>query len=245
MSGQKMRPIRFYCETIEQLSILDPVESNHLSRVLRLSVGASVELFDGQGTLAKGIVEQVRRDEVTIRTIETTQCPPADTGNIILAVSFAKGQRFDWLVEKCTELGADHIAAVQFERTVKLGNAASLQRLSKITIAAAKQCGRICLPKLTGPKNLKETVAGLQADYSDCNFIYGSCDAKPLTGEQPFLLKRNVVVFIGPEGGFTEPEINYFKSLTASAVCINKNVLRIETAAIAFCSLLSGRQIFQ
>ena len=137
-----MRAIRFYCETIEQLSILDPVESNHLSRVLRLPPGAPVELFDGQGTLAKGIVEQVHRNEVTIRTIEITQCPPASTGNIILAVSFAKGQRFDWLVEKCTELGANHIAAVQFERTVKLGSAASLQRLSKITIAAAKQCGR-------------------------------------------------------------------------------------------------------
>ena len=240
-----MRPVRFYCESIQPLSILDPVESHHLNRVLRLSAGAPVELFDGQGTLANGVVEQIRRNRVTIRTTDITHSPPADTGNIILAVSFAKGQRFDWLVEKCTELGADHIAAVQFERTVKLGNAASLQRLCKITIAAAKQCGRVYLPKLTGPKNLQETVAGLQADYPDCDFIYGSPDAKPFTKEQPVPLERNVVVFIGPEGGFTESEINYFKSLKASAVCVNNNILRIETAAIAFCSLLSGRQFFQ
>ena len=238
-----MRPVRFYCESIQPLSILDPVDSHHLNRVLRLSAGAPVELFDGQGTLANGVVEQIRRNRVTIRTTDITHSPPADTGNIILAVSFAKGQRFDWLVEKCTELGADHIAAVQFERTVKLGNAASLQRLSKIAIAAAKQCGRLCLPKLTGPKNLKETVTCLQADYPDCNFMYGSPDGTALTQDPHVSLDRNVIVFVGPEGGLMESEIDYLESLKASAVCINKNVLRIETAAVAFCSLFAEKQI--
>lgn len=237
-----MRLVRFYCESIEPRTILDPVESNHLSRVLRLSVGASVELFDGNGTLAQGTVDQIQRNQVTIRVTQRTQTPPRNSGKVILAVSYAKGQRFDWLVEKCTELGADHIAAVQFDRTVKLGNDKTLQRLSKITIAAAKQCGRVFLPKLTGPAKLKETVETLRSEYPRCPLIYGSPDGKP----RPEIMKPTAadgtITFIGPEGGFTDTEVDYFESIGASPVSINQNILRVETAAIAFCTLFGQHQ---
>lgn len=236
-----MRPVRFYCESIEPQSLLDPVESNHLSRVLRLSVGSSVELFDGKGTLAWGTVEHIQKNRVQIQVTKRKQATQDNTGNIILAVSFAKGQRFDWLVEKCTELGADHIAAVQFERTVKLGNATSVQRLSRITISAAKQCERLCLPKLTGPAKLKETADYLRSEYPHSIMLYGSPDGKSSAEFFKVPTKEDVVVFIGPEGGFSESEIDYFDSLEAVPVSINKNILRIETAAVAFCSLL--RQI--
>lgn len=237
-----MRHVRFYCESIEPRSILDPVESTHLSRVLRVSVGASVELFDGKGMLAQGTVEQIHRNQVTIRVTEMTQTTSSESGKVILAVSFAKGQRFDWLVEKCTELGADHIAAVQFERTVKLGNPAALQRLSKITLSAAKQCGCLFLPKLTGPAKLKETVVALYSEYPQSMLIYGSPNGKPLSEIIQPPHKENTIVFIGPEGGLAPTEIDYLESLKASAVSINKNILRVETAAVAFCSLLSQKQ---
>lgn len=234
-----MRLVRFYCQSIEPKAVLDPVESNHLSRVLRLSVGAAVELFDGNGTLAQGTVEQIQRNQVTVRVTQSTHTPPRDAGKIILGVSYAKGQRFDWLVEKCTELGADHIAAVQFDRTVKLGNDKALQRLSKITIAAAKQCGRVFLPKLTGPAKLTETVEALRLEYPRNTWIYGSPDGGPLAETMNSPNAPGRIVFIGPEGGFTEAETDYFRSLGASAVSINENILRVETAAVAFCALLS------
>ena len=113
----------------------------------------------------------------------------------------------------------------------------------QITIAAVKQCGRLFLPKLTGPEKLKETVAYLQSDYPNCTFIYGSPDAQPIAKVKVISPESNTVVFIGPEGGFSNFEIDYFKSLKASAVSINKNILRVETAAVAFCSLLSEKQI--
>ncbi len=238
-----MRTVRFYCQTIDPLSLLDSVESHHLSRVLRLPVGAAVELFDGQGTLAEGVVENITRQQVTIRTGRTEHNTPRQQGRIILAVSFAKGQRFDWLVEKCTELGVDHIAAVQFERTVKLGKASSLQRLEKITLSAAKQSGRLFLPDLTGPDKLKATVESLQSRYPTCQFIYGDPDATICPDSVPRPAPLDTVILIGPEGGFTTSETNYLNSLNALPVRINDNVLRVETAATAFCSLLAHQRM--
>ena len=237
-----MRTVRFYCETIEQTSVLDSVESHHLSRVLRLPVGAAVELFDGHGTLAKGIVETITRQQVTLRTDRIEQNAPRQQGRIILAVSFAKGQRFDWLVEKCTELGVDHIAAVQFERTVKLGKASSVQRLEKITLSAAKQSGRLFLPVLTGPEKLKATVKSLQSRYPACQFIYGDPEATIGPDIMTRSTTTDTAVLIGPEGGFTEDETNYLNSLNATPVRINDHVLRVETAATAFCSLLAHQR---
>lgn len=234
-----MRPVRFYCESIEPLSVLDPVESNHLSRVLRLSVGAAVELFDGQGTLAEAVVEQIRRNSVALRVTAQTCTAPRSNGRILLAVSFAKGQRFDWLVEKCTELGADHIAAVQFERTVKLGTSAALNRLSKITVSAAKQCGRLVLPKLTGPATLQETLRTLQNLYPGHVLLYGSPDGPSLAALSDIPPAADRLVIIGPEGGLASSETAALNALNAMPACINDNVLRVETAAVAFCALLA------
>lgn len=233
-----MRLVRFHSESIESRTVLDPVESSHLSRVLRLSAGDAVELFDGKGTLAQGTVEQVGKNQVTVQVTQRTYTPPRDRGAVILAVSYAKGQRFDWLVEKCTELGADHIAAVQFDRTVKLGNDKALQRLSKITIAAAKQCGRVWLPKLTGPAKLQPTVDALFCDYPNCTRVYGSPAGKPLSDVIHSPQDTDTVIFIGPEGGFTDAELDAFEAMNAAPAGINSNILRVETAAVAFCAIL-------
>ena len=237
-----MRTVRFFCETIEPTSVLDPVESHHLSRVLRLPVGAAVELFDGRGTLADGVVETIARQAVTIGTRGVKHQARRQTGRIILAVSFAKGQRFDWLVEKCTELGVDHIAAVQFERTVKLGKASSLGRLEKITLSAAKQSGRLFLPALTGPEKLKTTVEMLRSRYPDCQLIYGAPEATNCSDIMTRSAATDTVIFIGPEGGFTNDEIDSLNAFNATAARINENVLRVETAAAAFCSLLAAQR---
>jgi 16S rRNA (uracil1498-N3)-methyltransferase len=115
-----MRTLRVYCETLESnQAVLDGVESRHLSKVLRLGPGDEIEVFDGKGLLANAVVEHLSRDSVLLRLVKKTQIPPKTSGRVILAVSIAKGERFDWMIEKCTELGADHIAAVQYDRTVK------------------------------------------------------------------------------------------------------------------------------
>jgi len=231
--------MRFYCESIHTESFLDPAESGHLCRVLRAKKGTPLELFDGQGTLAEGIVERVDKKRTTVCVQKIMRTPAPTSGRIILAVSFAKGQRFDWLVEKCTELGVDHIAAVQFERTVKLGKHTALERYRKIAIAAAKQSKRLFLPALTGPGKLPDTMASLIRQYPQRHLLYGDPNGVPFPALPSMKDGQDCIIIVGPEGGLSENEQILLGKNNASGVMINRNILRIETAAIAFCAILS------
>ena len=231
--------MRFYCEKIDTESFLDPVESSHLCRVLRASKGTPVELFDGQGTLAEGIVERADKKRTAVRVQKISSTPSQMTGRMILAVSFAKGQRFDWLVEKCTELGVDHIAAVQFERTVKLGRNTALERYRKITIAAAKQSKRLFLPEIAGPEKFPETLDALVDRYPQAVLLYGDPKGVPPADVAALNEGQDCIVVIGPEGGLSENELAFLSTKNFTGVMINRNILRIETAAVAFCAAVA------
>lgn len=235
---------RFYCHEIAgDKAVLDAIETHHLFNVLRLGRGESIEIFDGLGRTATGTIESISKKETFIK-ISAIQIHPVPKSRIILAVSMAKSQRFDFLIEKCTELGADHIAAVQFERTVKQGKRTSLERYAKICISAAKQSGRAFLTRLSGPSSLLKTMELLQKEYPHALWIYGEKNSQI----RPFQPKPaccsdssgGIVAVIGPEGGLTETEQKSLQENDALGVCINPNILRIETAAIAFCSLLAA-----
>jgi 16S rRNA (uracil1498-N3)-methyltransferase len=238
-----MRTARCYCQDIQSESFLSPSESNHLCRVLRAEKGTTVELFDGHGTLAWGTVEHSDKKKAVIQVQQTDHVPPPPNPRIILAVSFAKGQRFDWLIEKCTELGVDHIAAVQFEHTVKLGKASAMDRYHKIAITAAKQCRRLYLPRITGPEKLGPTLDGLINQYPENTLLFGDLNGQKFSDSQALKNTLDRVIIIGPEAGLSNNESKRMQELGASGVLVNRNILRIETAAIAFCAVLAASRI--
>lgn len=238
-----MRIPRCYCQQIESESVLDPFESSHLCRVLRAQNGSLVELFDGKGTLACGSVIDNSKKKTVIAVDHIEQSLPRQSKRIILAVSLAKGQRFDWLIEKCTELGADHIGVVQFEHTVKLGKASVLDRYQKIAITAANQSRRLHLPQITGPAKFDPTLETLMSQYPDCDLVFGDPQGEPLERCITADGDRDRIIVIGPEAGLSETELQRMNERGASGVLINKNILRIETAAIAFCAVLAANRI--
>ncbi len=235
--------MRFYCESIDTESFLDSVESNHLCRTLRAKKGVSLELFDGRGTLAEGVVQRVDKKRTVVRAQKIARTQPATTGRIILAVSFAKGQRFDWLIEKCTELGVDHIAAVQFERTVKRGKNTALERYRKISIAAAKQSKRLFLPEITGPEKFRAALDLLIEQYPKSFLLYGDPKGISLSDLSAVKDEQDRIIVIGPEGGFSENEVALLAANNASGVMISRNILRIETAAISFCAIAATTRL--
>lgn len=233
-----MRKVRCYCELIQAQSILDETESGHLCRVMRAKKETPVELIDGRGTLAVGRLVQADKKQAVIAVDHTEHMPPSDK-RLILAVSFAKGQRFDSLVEKCTELGVDHIVAVQFERSVKQGSASGMKRYRKISIAAAKQSGRLFLPDISGPLPLAQALADLNNHYPQSATLFGDPSADSIIEISDLKTQHDIIVVIGPEGGMTETETKLLQSHGGRGVSVNKNVLRIETAATAFCAILN------
>jgi 16S rRNA (uracil1498-N3)-methyltransferase len=236
-----MRTLRFFCDDLlhGDRATLDQTQSRHLSKVLRLRVGDNIEVFDGKGLLAEAIIEVIDRDHTTVRLHKRIHIPAKTSGRVILAVSIAKGERFDWMIEKCTELGIDHIAAVHYDRTVKMGKDSAFDRYHKIALAAAKQCGRLHLPLLTGPASLEQTYANLRTLYPDAQLFFGDSEGQMFTPNTDIHKRSDVIVCIGPEGGISDTERLYFSDVKACPVCVNPNILRIETAAAAFAAVLA------
>lgn len=235
---------RFYCTEIKDsfFELPDP-EAHHLASVLRLKPGQKVELFDGAGTLGVARITDIAPHKVSLRIENSYIFPKPHPKQIIIAASIAKHERFDWLISKCTELGADRICPVLFERTVKQSkNPKALQRWQNLSIAAAKQCRRIFLPKIDSPSPLQEVLKLLKEDFPKARFFFGSLDEKiPSLIDLPFS-NSDMIALIGPEGGLTEDELTLLKSYNAQPVRLTDTILRVETAAITFTAILSTKR---
>jgi len=235
---------RFYCDSIIEGQVqLEPDQAHHLANVLRLEPGQPVVLFDGKGTLAQAVITDIKRKAVTLEVEDILKEDARTTGRIVIAASIAKGRRFDWAITKCTELGVDHIAAVAFERTVKLAKGPSvLDRYHKLALAATKQCGRVFLPKITGPCDLSEILLSLKKDYPEAHLVFGTLnpDAKRIC-KLP-TSDEDIIAFVGPEGGLTEQEESLLKAAGARKVQLTDTTLRIETAAFAFAAILCANR---
>jgi 16S rRNA (uracil1498-N3)-methyltransferase len=235
---------RFYCPLISApVSELTGPEAHHLTGVLRLGKNDRVELFDGAGKLAAAVVQSTGGDKVTLAVENIEYVQPRQGGRIIIAASIAKAGRFDWLITKCTELGVDRVIPVIFERTVKQPkNSKIVNRWTNLAISAAKQCRRLFLPVIDKPRPLPDALALLKKDYPAARFLFGSPspDCLPLVNH-PFGTD-DVIAFIGPEGGLTDEETTFLRNNGAVAVRLTDTVLRIETAAIAFASILAAQR---
>jgi 16S rRNA (uracil1498-N3)-methyltransferase len=234
---------RFYCDSIDGPKVeLKGTEAHHLA-VLRLNAGDKVELFDGLGGLATATVSAIRKNVVTLEIKDVRRSELPKSRRIIIAVSVPKGERFDWLIEKCTELGVERISPVIFERTVRQpANPKALDRWMNLAVSAAKQCKRLFLPQIDPPMNLQDCLEAIKKDSPDCRIIAGgmSGDCPSLAG-QPFG-RNDVAALIGPEGGFTESEEAFLKSQDVQFVRLSDTILRTETAAIAFAAILAAQR---
>ncbi len=239
-----MQASRFYSQSITHgRHTLSPTESHHLISVLRGKIGDSVELFDGRGGLAPAVVVSIRKGDAVVEIDHVHRAVRPACPKIILAAAVAKGQRFDWMLGKCTELGVDHIALVNYERSVRAGKESACGRYADMTIAAAKQCRRLFLPAISGPHTLPQTLVELQRQYPGASLLFGSVadGSKPITHIAP--ITGDVVVFVGPEGGLTESEEKLLLDNRVIPVRIAVHILRTETAAVAFAAVLESLRL--
>jgi 16S rRNA (uracil1498-N3)-methyltransferase len=243
---------RFYCEVLKgQAAELTGGEAHHLFNVCRLKTGDKVELFDGAGILATALIEKATSKSVLLKIVDLKKIEKPDKPEIVIAVSPPKGERFDWLMEKCTEFGVDRIIPVIFERTIKQPkNPKAVERWRNIAIAAAKQCRRIFLPQIDTPMTLSEVLSVLKKQHNEAEILVGSLESKsPALITKQFgtkLVRRSaseggdVIAFIGPEGGITEAEKALLEDYGAKSVRLTDTILRVETAALAFAAILSA-----
>jgi 16S rRNA (uracil1498-N3)-methyltransferase len=240
-----MNLIRFYCNPITRPSVeLSGSEAHHLSSVRRLDKGDKVELFDGAGAVAAATIAASSNKRVSLLVDEIKILPKPPQAQIVIAVSIAKGSRFDWVIEKCTELGVGRISPIIFERTVKQPKNVNItSRWNNLAIAAAKQSGRVFLPQIDAPAVLTDAIKLLKKDFPQGQFLLGSPSS-----EVPFLINQSpacngVIALVGPEGGLTGQEQMFLEDNGVQSVRFADTILRIETAAVAFASILAAQQL--
>jgi 16S rRNA (uracil1498-N3)-methyltransferase len=221
---------RFYCPEppAEGRATLVGDDARHLALVRRLKVGQVVELFDGRGSAYRAEIREIGRDRVELAVGErlperTAAC------ELTLATAVPKGERFDWLVEKATELGVARLVPLRTIRSVVDPRAAKLERLRKVVIEASKQCGRSRVMELGRPMEWGEY---LEAESAPVRLL-AHPGGRPAAAWPRAPRGGRAALVIGPEGGFTEEEVEPAISLGWTAVDLGPTILRVETAGLA------------
>lgn len=229
-----------------QLVTLDGAEAHHLLHVMRAAIADVVTLFDGSGAEFTAVVESRARSAVTLRVMQRRKIDRELPISLAVGVALPKGDRQRWLVEKLTELGVTTLVPLETERGVAQPAAAARERLCRAVVEACKQCGRNRLMVISEPRPWREWLS------SDLHSPAGptALEARAAAGGRRLvahpggvlLPQRDVtrplptMLAIGPEGGFTGPEIAAATAAGWQIVDLGPRILRVETAAIALAS---------
>jgi 16S rRNA (uracil1498-N3)-methyltransferase len=226
---------RFYCPAppVDGRLILEGDEARHLIRVRRVEQGETVELFDGRGTAYRAEVSALGRDRVDLTILGFAPSGRRAACRLTLASAVPKGDRFDWLVEKATELGVARLIPLVTERSVVDPRSAKLDRLRRVVIEAAKQCHRDVLMDLDPPTPWARLVSSVAMGVKLLAHPGGMPAASSGVARG-----SSAILAIGPEGGFTDGEVERAVGAGWRTVDLGPTILRVETAGLAGCSTL-------
>ncbi|OGS20726.1 MAG: hypothetical protein A2252_02090 [Elusimicrobia bacterium RIFOXYA2_FULL_39_19] len=224
--------------------IKDSEEFNHLTRVLRVKEGEKIVLFDGAGRQYKAKIEALEKDSISGAVLEETVSQKRKY-TVNLYPALINADRFEMLLEKATELGVDSITPVITEHTVIKVSQEKIQskmlRWQKIMVSAAKQCMIPFIPQVLPAGKFMDLIQ--KTDKTALNII--AYESEPTENSLKKLLTTyqltnlsTINLFLGPEGGYTEKEIELAKYNGLKTFSLGKNVLRAETAAIACLSII-------
>lgn len=227
----------FHCPDLTPAFIeLPEEEAHHAMNVLRLTVGSTIGLLDGKGTFAEAEVLEATRRKYTARVMRKEVEAPERRARIHLAVAPTKQMdRFEWFLEKATEIGVDRITPVFTHRTER--NKLRQDRMQKVLVGAMKQSRRKWLPQLDEPRRLKEltTIPAPQK-------FFGWCEGDHASLTTAYDQMKDALLLIGPEGDFTPEEAELLLSNGFQAVSLGKARLRTETAAVVACTWMNFAQ---
>jgi 16S rRNA (uracil1498-N3)-methyltransferase len=227
--------IIFYSQNINDgVAKLTNDECQHCSKVLRKRMGDDVYFTDGEGHLYKGTIGLISKKEVEIVSLEEieNQNTPHRIG---IAISPTKNiDRFEWFLEKATEIGITDIYPFLSKRSER--KVIKPERLERRMIAAMKQSKNLHKPTLHPLMSLKEVVSD---DLGFDNKYIAHCMEPESALQKLYTSGSGAIVLIGPEGDFTEDEVSLAAANKWTEVSLGKSRLRTETAGLVACHLLN------
>lgn len=213
----------------KQIVTLTSDEARHLREVLRLKPGDEVQVFDGAGKEFRAIVLNARRESAELELKdEINSARPESPLQLTLAVALLKGEKFDLVVQKGTELGVNRFVPLTTRYAdIRLRDEADaakrVARWQRIALEAAKQCGRAVVPEISTPIPFDSVIK------EDSCLMFAERGGKPLNTD---LKTRTLVAVVGSEGGWSDEELEQARAANVQIVTLGGRVLRAETAAI-------------
>jgi 16S rRNA (uracil1498-N3)-methyltransferase len=233
---------------------LQAEEARHLADVLRLKPGDDAFVFDGEGREYRCLVVEEGRDRRSSNGVlleiseEVSPARPESALQLTLCVALLKGEKFDLVVQKTTELGVWKIVPVLTKfADIRLKDSADgvrrTMRWKRIALEAAKQSGRARVPLIEAPSVFNTLVETIVAEESERKVIFSEREGRGFdeTVTQWTSTPLSMTAMIGPEGGWAHEEISQARACGWSIITLGGRTLRAETAAIAVAALLQHR----
>lgn len=203
--------------------------ARRLREVLRIRAGATLSVFDGSGGEREARVAQMTAGAVVLTLGGSLPAAPEPPVRVVIACAFPKASRGDWLVEKATEIGVAQLVPLEADRAVMHPGEGRFARWQRIAVEAAEQCGRALIPLVGGepPADALLVVGDPDTDIT----IREAIEALPSPPSA-------IVLHIGPEGGWTQAELDAFDARGALRCSMGPRLMRVETAAIVAAAQL-------
>lgn len=217
---------RFYIANLGEGTVSLPTEVRRHANALRVSEGDTIQLFDGKTCY------NARFKGVTAELLGKSEHNTQTSAQLTLAVSWPKGSRGDWLVEKATELNVTTIIPLTTKHTIVIPSLSKIKRLQQLAITACEQSGRTTIPTITEVQTLANVLA--KKNEFDA-FVVGDSQ-----GRSQIPNAKRILILVGPEGGFSTEELHAINQAGAVSVRAAHTTLRTETAAIALLTLANN-----
>ena len=219
-----------------QIKIVDKNLVEQWRRVLRMAPGVEMILCDNSGLEFKGRLMEYESDGAVVSILGSKEGENKVEKEVILACSVLKKDNFEWVAQKATELGVSKIVPVLADNSVKQN--LRMDRLEKIVREASEQSERVVLPEVCDVQSLEDALSMMPQK----TFVLETHLKSPVLyfrsitqGEGGSL--DSLGFLVGPEGGWSEEEIAFFKERGVEMVTLGPQILRAETAAISVCAL--------
>lgn len=224
---------------VERRAVVSGPERHHLVDVLRVRLGERFLATDGRGREYLLEVSSVDRDALMAKTLEEHRHPPGPGRAVALAIAPPKGGRMEVAVEKTVECGVGKIVPIRTERSVvkSRDDSGRVERWRRVACSAVAQSGLAYIPEISAVRAFREVLE--EASSSGTVLLaHPGLTAKSVAGALAGVLGAPVTLFVGPEGGFTDDELDEATRFGAIPVSLGPTRLRTETAAIVAVALV-------
>lgn len=231
---------RIFVEEITDELKISGDDAHHLAYSLRAKRGDKIIAVDKAGNCAEIELTDFDKETITARRVGDVRKISAEK-KIILADCLPKQNRFENIIEKATELGVEKIIPLISERTIMRPRDGKLERWQRIVKEAAEQCARDTIPEIETVRELDDWLKEISPLNDDTLFLFCWESERDTTVREVLSVNsdKNIVVLIGPEGGFSEREVSEIKSAGGVSVTLGKRVLKTDTAAISVLAMIN------